>query len=180
VLTPFGTIWALAKASPFVSIVGIVVILFAVYFFKTPILEFIDHADVGKIVVNSPTVYTRQRLVNDRLDQAHWLRTQLKSTEVGYDQKFNSIDQVRRTVSNTQFRIADTVDGDSANSSTEKPAEPPKGQPRGNTTAEAINVEATTMALFRAKNAYREEVRSESLKPNSMIVTTLMATRSFD
>ena len=28
-------------------------------------------------------------------------------------------------------------------------------------TAEAINVEATTLALFRAKNAYREEVRSE-------------------
>jgi hypothetical protein len=106
-LTPLRTTWDRARQWPVASIIGIIAVLFAFYFYKTPILEFIDHADVGKIVVNSPTVYTRQRLVNDRLDQAHWLRTQLKSTEVGYDQKFNSIDQVRRTVSNTQFKIAD-------------------------------------------------------------------------
>jgi hypothetical protein len=86
-LMPLGTVWERAKQWPIVSIVAVISALSTVYFFKTPIAEFIDHADVGKIVVNSPTVYTRQRLVNDRLDQAHWLRTQLKSTEVGYDQK---------------------------------------------------------------------------------------------
>ena len=160
-LTPFGTLWAQAKTWPLVSIVGVASILFAVYFYKTPISEFIDHADIGKIVVNSPTVYTRQRLVNDRLDQAHWLRTQLKSTEVGYDQRFNSIDQVRRTVSSTQLKIADAPTGTPAEPSGEKTAESTIERSRATMTAEAINVEATTLALFRAKNAYREEVRSE-------------------
>jgi hypothetical protein len=160
-LTPLRTTWDRARQWPVASIIGIIAVLFAFYFYKTPILEFIDHADVGKIVVNSPTVYTRQRLVNDRLDQAHWLRTQLKSTEVGYDQKFNSIDQVRRTVSNTQFKIADAPAETSTDASAEKPSDSATGRSRGTATAEAVSVEGTTMALFRAKNAYREEVRSE-------------------
>lgn len=160
-LTPFGTLWAQAKTWPFLSIVSVAAVLFTLYFYKTPIVEFVDHADVGKIVVNSPTVYTRQRLVNDRLDQAHWLRTQLKSTEVGYDQKFNSIDQVRRTVSNTQLKFAGAAAPDSTDASPLKSVEPATDAARGTATAESIAVEATTMALFRAKNAYREEVRSE-------------------
>ena len=35
----------------------------------------------GSIILNSPTIYTRQRLVNDRLSQADWLSEQLKMTE---------------------------------------------------------------------------------------------------
>jgi len=32
----------------------------------------------GEIIVSSPQVYTRERLVNDRYDEAHWLQKQLK------------------------------------------------------------------------------------------------------
>ena len=35
----------------------------------------------GSIILSSPTVYTRQSLVNDRLSQASWLTKQLKLTE---------------------------------------------------------------------------------------------------
>src|SRR5438067_774787 len=35
-------------------------------------------ATEGQIIVSSPAVYTRQRLVNDRLSQTSWLRDQLK------------------------------------------------------------------------------------------------------
>src|SRR5260370_37204458 len=34
----------------------------------------------GQIIINSPTVYTRQRLVNDRLQQATWLQEELNAT----------------------------------------------------------------------------------------------------
>src|SRR5262245_38501232 len=47
----------------------------------------------GKIIVGSPAVYTRQRLVNDRLAQTSWLQDQLKVTE--RDQPFRGIDEVR-------------------------------------------------------------------------------------
>jgi len=172
-------VWERIKQWPATGVLGVFAVLFLIYFFKTPILEFVDHADVGKIIVNSPTVYTRQRLVNDRLDQAHWLRTQLKSTEVGYDQNFNSIDQVRRTIANTQLKIANAESTDSSEvpaeqlAAPEKPAATEKSIAKkkraatsidlapATATTDSVNVEASTVALFRAKNAYREEVRSE-------------------
>jgi hypothetical protein len=33
---------------------------------------------LGEIIVSSPQIYTRERLVNDRYDQAHWLQKQLQ------------------------------------------------------------------------------------------------------
>lgn len=36
----------------------------------------------GAIYVDSPEVYTRERLVNDRYDQDHWLRNQLEALDV--------------------------------------------------------------------------------------------------
>ncbi|MEM7269915.1 MAG: hypothetical protein AAF401_11760 [Pseudomonadota bacterium] len=36
---------------------------------------------LGEIYVDSPEVYTRERLVNDRYDQDHWLRTQLENLD---------------------------------------------------------------------------------------------------
>jgi hypothetical protein len=145
VLTPFGAIWAEAKTWPVVSIVGVAVALFSVYFYKTPIQNMLNHAEDGKIIVNSPTVYTRQRLVNDRLDQARWLRTQLEFTEKEREKDFKSIDQLNNVYSNTQANLGEG----SGDKKIEKPV------------PSSISVEATTTAQFRAKNTYREEVRSE-------------------
>jgi len=119
------------------------------YYEKRSLFDFFNHADKdGKIIVNSPTVYTRQRLVNDRLDQAHWLRSQLELTDNGPSdkfQKFQSIDQIRRVLSNTQVNLGAS----------------PSASPAEKAAADDLAVEATTLALFRAKNTYREEVRSE-------------------
>ena len=48
----------------------------------------------GQIIVGSPAVYTRQRLVNDRLSQTSWLQEQLRVTE-GIDSEFRGIDEVQ-------------------------------------------------------------------------------------
>ena len=101
----------------------------------------------GQIIVNSPTVYTRQRLVNDRLSQAAWLQKQLLAAE----KNFRSVDQVFRSVEQRQLALGLKTDGSSADEG-KKPDQP---------AADPILVEATTPAEFRAKNLYRDEVRAE-------------------
>ena len=44
-------------------------------------LPFPPFGTTGRIYVDSPEVYTRERLVNDRYDQDYWLREQLKKLE---------------------------------------------------------------------------------------------------
>jgi hypothetical protein len=144
--------WATAKQRPVLAtIAGLLAVLICggLYYEKRPVFDFFNHADKdGKIVVNSPTVYTRQRLVNDRLDQAHWLRSQLDLTDNGPGDKllkFQSIDQIRRVSSNTQLNFGTS----------------PGAAPADKAAADDLAVETTSLALFRAKNIYREEVRSE-------------------
>ncbi|HXQ04801.1 MAG TPA: hypothetical protein VN831_08605 [Bradyrhizobium sp.] len=138
-----------AKQRPVLAtIAGVVAVLIfgGLYYEKRPLFDFFNHADKdGKIIVNSPTVYTRQRLVNDRLDQAHWLRSQLELTDSGLSDKFQSIDQIRRVLSNSQINLGAS----------------PTATPTEKAAADELAVETTTLALFRAKNTYREEVRSE-------------------
>jgi len=45
----------------------------------------IFNTDDGAIIVSSPQVYTRERLVNDRYDQAHWLATQMHDLDASGD-----------------------------------------------------------------------------------------------
>src|SRR4051794_6196296 len=56
----------------------------------------------GRIIVHSPSVYTRQRLVNDRLMQSAWLQKQLDVTR-DPQTTFRVIDAVRRQVDDSAF-----------------------------------------------------------------------------
>src|SRR6267142_365299 len=85
------------------------------YRHRFEIQHFFENGRDGSIIVNSPTVYTRQRLVNDRLDQARWLRTQLEFTEEKREAEFKSIDAVRQ-VSTTTKGTLNIPRGDSSNS----------------------------------------------------------------
>lgn len=145
-LTPLSVIWAEIRRWPVGAVIGAIALLSFVYYYKAPIWNFVTHAKNGSIIVNSPTVYTRQRLVNDRLDQARWLRKQLEITE-SKNNAFKMIDQVRG------ISLLNRVSaGGPASSADQKPTETP---------AESTTIEATTTAIFRAMNAYRDEVRSE-------------------
>ena len=59
----------------------ILLISFPTYRYWTDLRDLVLHAEDGRIVLNSPTVYTRQRLVNDRLRQVAWLEDQLKAAD---------------------------------------------------------------------------------------------------
>jgi hypothetical protein len=119
----------------------------------------------GLIIVNSPTVYTRQRLVNDRLSQTAWLKDQLDATG-GPKPPFSSIDQIRDATTQNTSRFGL---GNSGAESDERPksgdgAPLPSGDARSQPNGSSIVVEPTTADFFRAKNAYREEVRSEMME----------------
>jgi hypothetical protein len=151
VLTPVGTAWDGVKQWPVSSVIGVAGVIFVVFFFKEGIWNFLNHIENGKIIVNSPTVYTRQRLVNDRLDQARWLRTQLDFTEANKrEREFQSIDAIHHVSSATKA----TAGIDASQSA-------PSDSDQQKKLDGDISVDSTTMAQFRAKNAYREEVRSE-------------------
>jgi hypothetical protein len=143
-----------------------------VYRFWSPLRDFANRANDGQIVVNSPTVYTRQRLVNDRLEQTSWLQNQLKlaDTVQGHDE-FRIVDRVQSGIENRSTRLV-VQSGESAGPAVlggkTAPVSPEEGagataQDRAQATplSDVFNIQPTTAALFRAKNAYREEVRSE-------------------
>jgi hypothetical protein len=118
-------------------------------------------AQDGQIIVGSPTVYTRQRLVNDRLSQTAWLEAQLSVTKMEENPVFRSIDQVRvHTGSATgKLGLAIGADGAPARDSSSAP-EISMGQPSESKEPAIPAVEPTTSDLLRAKNSYREEVRA--------------------
>lgn len=80
-----GTVWL-------ALIVGVPALVMVMIWWSDISLYFTSTRD-GNIIVNSPSIYTRQRLVNDRLSQTSWLQEQLNATRP--DQEFRSIDEVR-------------------------------------------------------------------------------------
>lgn len=56
-------------------------LLLLLHLFGLMYLPFWPFTTSGTIYVDSPEVYTRERLVNDRYDQDYWLRRQLESLE---------------------------------------------------------------------------------------------------
>jgi hypothetical protein len=125
-------------------------------------------AQDGMIIVNSPTVYTRQRLVNDRLSQTAWLQDQLFVTKE-VDPTFRSVDQVRLHRSSHGIEIGMGTNGLPTKDETTKrtssfPTQESVAAGSESDEAAAPQVDPTTLDLFRAKNNYREEVRAEMME----------------
>ena len=158
-------------------ILAVVVIAVSDHDFTDPLLPWFQSARTqdtfGKILVESPEVYTRERLVNDRLRQTVWLEQQMRATD--------------HVIKRGQFR---SVEGDwrkDVQSETEISAsahQRTKGAQSGNI-AEGIAAwkqppatyeinrddptlsrhrEGPTIELFRAMNDYREQVRTELMQ----------------
>lgn len=119
----------------------------------------------GKIIVGSPAVYTRQRLVNDRLAQTSWLQDQLKVTE--RDQPFRGIDEVRVDAKTTGTSLAVSVGakpgGSDGGGNPSGQSDPAKADKQEGARVVAP-IEPTTSDLFRMKNTYREAVRAEIME----------------
>ena len=132
----------------------------------------------GSIILNSPTIYTRQRLVNDRLSQANWLNKQLEETERD-PEKFKSLDAYSVTSDILTLNARVTANGEKQNGSGEVPArptgndvrtdaprsdktQPPGGQPT--VVNQSFQVDQTTFDRFLAMKNYRDAVRTELMQ----------------
>jgi hypothetical protein len=154
-------VWQDIPRRPFVvSAVVLAALLLSVFTYRdwpTP-WDWLQGGHDGQIIVNSPTVYTRQRLVNDRLQQATWLQEQLNDT----GKNFRSVDQLSRRTSEEVGRVgveaASKPRGGGDQTSAKADQTPAKAD---QASADPIRVESTTAAEFRAKNLFREEVRAE-------------------
>jgi hypothetical protein len=131
------------------------------------IWDWLNEGSDGQIIVNTPTVYTRQRLVNDRLLQSNWLKNQLEAAEGIEPSGFRTIDQVRSQSIDQMIRagstIRPTVSNGKATGQPDAVAQQSEAKSRLENLEEG-RVLPTTIELFRAKNNFREIVRGEMMQ----------------
>ena len=152
--------WRLMRIS--ISALALVLIVFSLLVLGLEIWRRIPTlATYGVIIVESPEVYTRERLVNDRLRETAWLERQLQVTEGGLkkDTDFTTVEATLRGADNLSVRAAVA------------PSEPGAGTSPENTATAAENsgsansaVGPTTSELFRAMSNFRDEVRAEIMR----------------
>jgi hypothetical protein len=119
------------------------------------------------IILSSPTIYTRQRLVNDRLSQADWLSEQLKMTETEKARDFKSVDALSINTNTDEMKLTATLGGESAAEKGDTSGEKTDSIPTRNNTkvsekqTQDYELKQTTLDRFVAMNMYRDTVRTE-------------------
>ena len=113
----------------------------------------------GKIYVDTPEVYSRERLVNDRFQQDEWLRKKLEEKPThGIQGSSGSSSRTSTAVSLAVGVKPQTPPEEPVKKSKKPPKEQVEkpGAPQG--------IEDTPIEQFRDAMAYREEVRNEILE----------------
>ncbi len=127
----------------------------------------------GKILVESPEVYTRERLVNDRLRQTVWLEKQMQATDQVIKRgEFHSVEGDWRKDLQSETKISVSAnrrtegarsvnipDGIATSMRTPAMHETNRDDP-----SLSRHREGPTIELFRAMNDYREQVRTELMQ----------------
>ncbi|MCV6585983.1 MAG: hypothetical protein OIF47_10655 [Marinibacterium sp.] len=114
-----GMVWSLLKGGARFAPLALVVVIGLLFLsdrlsLRPPFAPFTTH---GRIYVESPEVYTRERLVNDRYEQAYWLGEQLEKLDEA--QNFTS---TRRDLA---LRLSNTALSDSGAARLADMSEPP-------------------------------------------------------
>ena len=120
----------------------------------------------GQIIVDSPKVYTRERLVNDRLEEARWLESQLKKTDDElFSSRFQSVAGKLTTLRREQLSIA----GQGAPQTPD--AKAPAAERRLRTADQSemgmqdpSESRELTVDRFRDLHTFREEVRATMMQ----------------
>ena len=132
-----------------------------------------DQDAFGKIVVESPEVYTRERLVNDRLRQTVWLRKQMRATEnvlkEGYFRSHEGqwAQDVATATSVNLLRnegIDRTARHDAVNMARARVGARGKLKNGNNVPELDPTKTGASIELFRAMNEYREQIRTELMQ----------------
>jgi len=110
----------------------------------------------GSVYVNSPQIYTRERLVNDRFVHDAWLREQLGMSDT------LAIAPSERIRQELQFEIIhgspNTADGVS------KATSATGDQEQAQTETGTAPVELSPLDIFEARNSYRAQVRGQIIE----------------
>lgn len=151
--------WTLAAGG---LIIASSVVWIGAYRYSPSLRSLIIKPQNGEIIVSSPTVYTRQRLVNDRLKQIAWLEDQIKAADgvsmgAANTPEFRMIDQVAGSTSTLSVTAQVATSGASGDKPSEVPSKP-------NAVRDDVAVAPTTSALFHAKNSFRDDVRAEMME----------------
>jgi hypothetical protein len=120
----------------------------------------------GRILVDSPEIYTRERMVNDRYDQEFWLRNSLealdeasahqpRSTRSFSKQKSNQL-QMITTLSVNPITADDNWTGD--------PNQPAVKRSKDNLQNQGMPSQLGFIDDFRIRESYREEIRNRIIE----------------
>jgi hypothetical protein len=114
----------------------------------------------GDILVDTPEVYTRERLVNDRLTQEAWLRAQLdRTTELLNSDRFAGVEGRLARSEQNAATLAGLMDGEGAVDDAKKP----EGAIAATGSA-ATDFEPNPVDVFRDAQAYRDMIRTELMR----------------
>ena len=117
----------------------------------------------GTISVDTPEVYTRERLVNDRFLQEAWLSRQLNNTDkLLASGKFDGVDVRRNSRASTALQAEMEARAGEKGASPESPSKsesPTKAvEPSGS------SMTSNPIDVFHDAQAYREEIREELMR----------------
>jgi hypothetical protein len=114
----------------------------------------------GDILVDTPEVYTRERLVNDRLTQEAWLRAQLdRTTELLKSDRFAGVEGRLARSERNAATLAGLMGGEGALDDVK--------EPEGTTAATgsaATDFEPNPVDVFRDAQTYRDMIRAELMR----------------
>ena len=122
------------------------------------IADYFKQGKGGIVIVDSPEVYSRERLINDRFRQVAWLEDELdKSPDLAFgNQAISDLQQVMRLNSSIGHRSGSETPEDVSQDAT-------AGGEKSSSAAEA-NASVSPSERFRDIRAYREEIRTEMME----------------
>lgn len=156
------------------------VIIILIFFFHSPLIAnpfksnlAYTGTTLGKIIVDSPEVYSRERLVNDRFNQNEWLEDQLILLEeeslfwpsaMIETSAANSLKMGLDIGSKNPENENNPTGGNSRKPPNKKGAENPNNGNNGQEKKPETFPRSSPIDLFRIKKAFRNEIRNELLE----------------
>jgi hypothetical protein len=110
--------------------------------------DWVTGSEPGQITLSQPLVYTRERLVDDRLEQINWLNQRLRALDREIEPAFQSTEG--RIERSRALGAGLTTQAGASSNAPMGPAKPPLLE--------------TTMSRFQQMNLYREALRVERMR----------------
>ncbi len=147
--------------------IQLIALIAAVYFAAHWFMNYLDERrrEGGLIIVESPEVYSRERLVNDRFTQTAWLEQELKNSwAVNFPNQ--SVENIKSLMMLNASITAGVSRNETAPNGGEAAEFPPKTAPEAPQEGgkKENTARLTPTDEFRDKLAYREEIRKQIME----------------